>query len=232
MAVIEMMMTTTIKRESLLSCFILLAFNAFAQEKDFGIWYGASAEFEVIKKLEVNLSTCVRTFNNTARLEEAFLEGEISYKFNNYLATAASYRLTENLEDDDAYHIRHKWFVDVKGTLPVGKFRITGRAMFQERYKTYIEDENDKLPASHGRFRLKALYNFSTLPIDPYIYGEVFCPLFKDSDRVIDKKRIGAGVELDITVHHSFNVEYIFQRDYFPDLYDENILSLGYSFKF
>ncbi|OFY67961.1 MAG: hypothetical protein A2V64_11665 [Bacteroidetes bacterium RBG_13_43_22] len=227
-----MMMMTMNKRSSLLFVFCLFALNAFPQEKDFGIWYNASAAYEVFNNLDIGLSTSFRTFDNAGKLEEAFLEGEISYKFNNYLAAAASYRISENIEDDDSYHIRHKWFADVKGTLPLGNLRLSGRAMFQQRYKTYIEDENDKLPTSHGRFRLKALYNFSTSPADPYIYAEIFCPLFKDSDRVIDKKRIGAGVELDITAHHSFDVEYIFQRDYFPDLSDDNILSFGYSLRF
>jgi hypothetical protein len=220
------------KRRSLSLVLFLFVLTAFSQEKDFGIWYGASAEFRVVNRLEAEIITCFRTFDKAAKLEEAFLEGEISYKFNDYLAAAASYRITENIEDDDAYHIRHKWFVDVKGTLPLGDFKISGRAMFQQRYKTYIEDENDELPSSHGRFRLKAQYNFSTLPVDPYIYTEVFCPLFKDSDRVIDKKRAGAGIELNITAHHSFEVEYLFQRDYFPDLIDEHILSFAYKFKF
>jgi hypothetical protein len=225
-------MMTMIKRASLLCVFSLLAFSAFSQEKDFGIWYNASVEFEIINRLEADLSTCFRTYDNAGKLEQAFLEGGLSYKFNDYLAAAASYRFTENIENDDSYHIQHKWFIDVRGTLPVRNLKITGRAMFQQRYKTYIEDDNDELPSSHGRFRLKAGYDIPAFPVSPYIYTEIFCPLFKDSDRVIDKKRIGGGIELNITAHHSFDAEYIFQRDYFPDLADENILSFVYTFKF
>lgn len=221
-----------IKRGSFLLGFSLLAFIAFSQEIDFGIWYRASAEFTVINKLEIGLSTSFRTFDNASNLEEAFLEGEVSYKLNDYFATAASYRITENIENDDSYHLQHKWFVGVKGTLPVGDLALTGRAMFQQRYKTYIEDENDKLPASHGRFRLKAIYDIPSFPLSPYIFSEIFCPMFKDSDRVIDKKRVAAGIELNITKNHLFDAEYIFQRDYFPDLSDKNILSFSYTFKF
>lgn len=226
------MMMTMIKKGSLFLCFTLLSISAFPQEKDFGIWYSASAEFDIINKLEADLSTCFRTFENAGKLEEGFLEGGLSYVFNDYLSASVSYRITENIEKDDSYHLRHKWFAGIRGTLPLGDLKLTGRALFQQRYKTYIEDENDKLPASHGRFRLKALYDIPAFPVSPYIFGEIFCPLFKDSDRVIDKKRIGGGIELDITAHHSFDVEYIFQRDYFPDLADENILSFDYTFKF
>ena len=231
-AVIKTMMMTMIKRASLLCGFSLLALSAFSQEKDFGIWYGASAEYKILNRLEADLSTCFRTYDNAGKLEQSYLEGGLSYKFNDYLAAAASYRITENIENDDSYHIQHKWFLDVRGILPLGNFKITGRAIFQQRYKTYIEDDNDELPSSHGRFRLKTLYDFPAFPVDPYISAEIFCPLFKDSAMVIDKKRMAGGVELDITAHHSFEAGYIFQRDYFPDLVDENILSLSYTFKF
>jgi hypothetical protein len=227
-----MMMMMMIKRASFLLGFSLLTISAFPQEKDFGIWYGASAEFGIIKSLQVDLSTCFRTFDNAGKLEEGFLEGGLSYKFNEYLSASASYRITENIEKDDSFHLRHKWFAGVRGTLPIGNFTLSARAIFQQRYKTYIEDENDKLPASHGRFRMKALYDFPSFPVSPYIYSEIFCPLFKASERIIDKKRFGGGIELDIAARHSFDIEYLFQRDYFPHMTDENILSLGYSFKF
>ncbi len=221
-----------IRRISLICVFSLLVSIAFSQEKDFGIWYGASAEFDIINKLEADLSTCFRTFDNAGKLEEGFLEGGLSYKFIDYFSASVSYRITENIEKDDSFHLRHKWFAGIMGTLPLGDLKLTGRALFQQRYKTYIEDDNDKLPASHGRFRLKADYDIPAFPVSPYIFSEIFCPLFKDSERVIDKKRVGAGIELTMTAHHSFDVEYIFQRDYFPDLADENILSFGYTFKF
>jgi hypothetical protein len=118
------------------------------------------------------------------------------------------------------------------GSLPLGDLKISGRIIFQQRYKTFIEDENDKLPAYHARLRIKAQYNFPTLPVDPYFYGEMFCPLFKNSERVIDKKRAGGGLQVAITARHEIQVGYIFQRDYFPDLTDESILTLAYTFKF
>jgi hypothetical protein len=226
------MMMTMNRRLPFILLFCFSALTALPQEKDFGIWYGAAGEFEIINRLDASVSTTFRTYDKGAKLEEAFLEGELIYKFNDYLAAAASYRISENIEDDDAYHIRHKWFVQVIGTLPLGDLKISGRIIFQQRYKTYFEDENDKLPASHARFRMKAQYDFPTLPVDPYFYGEFFCPLFKDSERIIDKKRAGGGFEVDITSRHEVQIGYIFQRDYFPDLVDESIMTIGYKFKF
>lgn len=212
--------------------FCLVSFTAAAQKKDFGIWYETSAEFPVGKKAETVISAEARTFDNASKLEEAFLEAEISYKFNDYLAAAASYRISENIEDDDAYHIRHKWFIHIKGTIPLRRLDISGRIIFQQRYKTWFEDENDKLPTSHARFRVKARYNIPAFPVDPYLSGELFCPLFKDSERVIDKKRAGGGVDIKITSRHELQTGIIFQRDYFPDLTDESILILGYTYTF
>ncbi|MFH0841871.1 MAG: DUF2490 domain-containing protein [Bacteroidota bacterium] len=212
--------------------FCMSALAALSQEKDFGIWYGVSGEFEILNRLDATVSTSVRTYDRAVELEEVFLEGEVVYKFNDYLAAAASYRISENIEDDNAFHIRHKWFVHMIGSLPLGDLKITGRIIFQQRFKTYFEDENDKLPTSHARFRVKAQYNFPALPVDPYIYGEFFYPLFKDSERIIDKKRAGGGFTVDITDRHEVQIGYIFQRDYFPDLIDENIVTLGYTLKF
>ena len=219
------------RKISLFVILIICSLKASSQEKDFGIWYNASVRFDIISRLDADISTSFRTFDNAGRLEEGFIESELSYKFNNYLAAAASYRISENIEDDDSYHIRHKWFVTFQGTLPVGNLKVSARCIFQQRYKTYFEDENDKLPRSHGRFRFKAQYDFPELPVDPYLYGEMFCPLFRDSERIFDKKRAGAGVKITITSRHALQVGYIFQRDYFPDVIDENILILGYSLK-
>jgi len=223
---------TMIRRLVLLFSLLLNVSISYSQERDFGIWYGASAEFKIIKNLDLDFSTCFRTIDNAALLEQFFLEGEVSYTFKKYLTAAASYRITENIEEDNAYHIRHKWFADVKATLPLGKFRLSGRAMFQRRYKTYFADKNDRIPRSHARYRLKAIYKTPAMPVDPYLYTELFTPLFRESDRRIDKKRAAAGIEIKIARQHFLEVEYLFQRDYFPRLTDENILSLCYTVKF
>src|SRR5450631_1539394 len=121
------MMTTTMTRRFRYS-FILMLFLplvAFSQEKDFGIWYGISAEHKLSKKLEIDLASNIRTFENATKIEEAFIEGGASFNLNKYLSFAGSYRLTKSLENNNSYYLRHKYFIDLKGTLPVGDFTVS-----------------------------------------------------------------------------------------------------------
>jgi hypothetical protein len=221
-----------IRRLSICIFVFVLSQLVYSQSDDFGIWYGLNAEFSLNKKLDINVSTMIRTFNNASKMEQAFLEGGVSYKFNKYLSMACSYRVTDNLEDDSEYHIRHKWFADVKGSLPLENFTFSARFRFQVQTKTFYEDEEDKIPDYHGRIRLKVIYKIPQFPVNPYLCIESFSPLFENSDRVIDKNRFTSGFEYKIAKKHSIDAEYIFERDFLPHLSDMHIISINYTIKF
>jgi len=223
---------TTTKKWFIVLFSLLLPLTGYAQKKDFGIWYGVSAEHKLTDKLEINLSTDIRTFNNAAKIEEAFLEGGLSYSLNKYLSLTGSYRLTKSIEDDNSYYFRHKSLLDFKGNLPIGNFSLTCRLRFQTGVKTYIEDEGDKHPEYTGRIKLKALYKTPSFPVNPYLYAESFCPMFSDKSGTIEKNRFAAGIEYSIAKRHSVEVEYIFQRDYVPHLSDIKVISINYKIKF
>lgn len=225
-------MMMMIKKITLIIVLSALAANLYPQKKDFGIWYGVSAEHKFSKKLELDLSTCLRTFDNASEIEEGFLEAGLQYKLTDFLSAAASYRITENIEDDDSYHLRHKWFVDLKGSLEPGDFAFSLRLRFQERYKTYFEDEDDEIPDSHARVKLKAEYDIPSFKFNPYVSAELFCPVFTDPEKTIDKSRIGAGFEYNINKKQSIETEYIFQRDFLPKLKDLHVISVNYNFSF
>lgn len=210
---------------------IFIPISAIAQKKDFGIWYGVSAEEKLTDKIDIDLSTRIRTFGNASKIEEAFLEGGLAYSFNKHLAIAGSYRLTENIEDNNSYYFRHKWLLDFKGNLPVSDFSFSCRLRFQTRIKTFIKDENDKFPDYTGRIKLKALYKTPSFPVNPYVYAESFFPMFSDNTRTIEKNRFAAGIEFSISKRHSIEAEYIFQRDYLPHISDINIISINYNIK-
>ena len=119
--IIQEMMRMTTKKLVLLFLLICTTSISFSQD-DFGIWYSISAEKKLVKNLELDLDANVRTYDNASKIEEAFFDIGLTYKFNKYLSAAASYRFTEFKEDDDQFHPRHKWFADLKGKLPIGDF--------------------------------------------------------------------------------------------------------------
>ncbi len=225
----------TIKKIILLLFISGIFVASYSQEDDFGIWYGVSAEHKLVKRLEIDMEANVRTYKNASKIDEMFLEAGLKYKFNKYLNTGASYRYSEFIEKDNYFHGRHKWFVDVTGSLPLGNFELSARVRFQERYKTYFGKkvtEGEKKPDSHLRYKMKLDYNIPSFPVNPYIAAEIFCPVFQNTTRKIDKDRFIAGLEYKIAKKHSVDLEYIFQRDFLPRISDINIISVSYNIKF
>ena len=133
-------MMMMIRKCSTVLFLILLPYTGFSQNKDFGIWYGISAEHKLAKKLELDLSANIRTFSNASKIEEAFLEGGLTYNLKKHLSVAGSYRLSKNIENNNSLYFQHKMFLDIKGSKPLGKFNFSGRLRFQTRTKTYIKE--------------------------------------------------------------------------------------------
>jgi hypothetical protein len=213
----------------LLSVFII---PVRGQNHDFGIWYGVNSEYSINKKLEIDVSAMIRTFANASKTEQLFLEAGASYKFSKIISVAGSYRLTNTLEDDDQYHLRHKFLTDLKGTLPVNDFSFSARLRLQMQSRTYVEDVGDAASKLSGRLRFKCIYNTPKFPVNPYICIETFSPLLEKTEKIIGKERFTAGIEYKIIKKHSIEAEYIFERDFIPRISDISIIALNYNVKF
>lgn len=226
------MMMMMIKKLLPVVLLLLIPLVAEGQDDDFGIWYSAGAKLGVTNRINADISAELRTFRNAGKIEQGFLEAGMEYKLTNFLSVEGSYRLTKALEDNSDYYFQHKAFVDLKSNVKTGSFTLQGRLRFQTRFKTYFEDVEDQYPDYTGRIKLKAMYRTAAFPVNPYIYTETFIPLNKKPGRFIGKNRFSAGVEYSITKKHSIEAGYIFQRDYLPHMTDENIINVGYNFKF
>ncbi len=228
----SIMMTMTIRKLFFFLFFLLLPLLVYSQNKDFGIWYGISGEHKISKKIEIDLSADIRTFENASRIDEAFVEAGATYSLSKDFSVAGSYRLTKSLENNNSYYLRHKYFFDLKGALPVGDFTLSCRLRYQTLIKNYIQHDVDKYPSYTGRIKMKAVYHTKTFPVNPYVYIESFCPMFSVNSGTIGKIWYSAGLDLKITKKQSAEIEYIFQRDFQPHLSDINIISVNYNIKF
>ena len=226
-------MVMMIKRRWCVLLALLLPLAAGAQDDDFGIWYSATAKVGITNRIDADISAELRTYNNAGKIEQGFLEAGVDYKLTGFLSAGASYRITEAFEEDDSkYHPQHKIFLELKANIKPGNFTFQGRVRYQTRFKTYFQDADDEIPDHTLRIRLKAIYRTPALPLNPFIYSETFIPLFRDSERLVGKNRLAAGVEYKITGRHSIEAAYLFQRDWLPKLADEHIINVGYNFKF
>ncbi len=204
----------------------------YSQKSDFGLWYEVNAEKSLNKKFELEALTQIRTFRNGSKIEQAYFEAGATYNLNKYLGFAVSYRIGNYAEDDDRYHIRHKWFGDIKGSLPVKRLHFSARLRLQVMERVYTESPSDKKAEYEGRLKLKAIYKIRKFPVDPYISYETFTPVFRSRDRLIDKSRTTVGLEYKINKKNFINTEYIYERDNSPELSVMNIVSLSYTIKF
>ena len=205
---------------------------AGAQDRDFGMWYAVNAEKAFSKRFEISGNATVRTYDNGSTINQGFMELGVSYNLNRYFGIGATYRLANYLDDNYYYHIRHRWFGDVKGSLPIGDFSFSLRLRFQMTSKTYLEDTNDDRLRYYGRAKLRALYKTPHFPVNPYVSFETFSPMFRSSEDLVTKSRTTLGAEYKISKRHYVDVEYIYQRDLKPHLSIIDILSLSYTFKF
>lgn len=220
-----------LKKPLVMLVLICTAAITLAQEKDFGIWYSITAEKEILKDLDLEMDVNLRTYHDAKEIEEGFVDVGLGYKFNKHFSTGISYRYTQMREDDEQYHPRHKWFADFRAKTALGDFDVSGRVRFQQRYKTYFEDENDKESKELLRFRVKAAYDIPKFPLNPFVTSELFFPVFDSERRTVEKQRFTGGFEYNISKKHSIELEYMFQRDFFPDWTDMNIISVNYSIK-
>jgi hypothetical protein len=211
---------------------ILPALNAFSQDKDFGIWLGASVKHEIFRKLEINVNSSLRTNTNSSIVDQYFIQGGGRYSFNRYLSAGINYRLIKKLEDNSDYYYRHKYLLDLTATFPSGNFTFSGRAMYQILNKTYINNENDLFAENTARLRLKTKYKIQQTPLKPYLELETFIPLAEDSGLEISKYRFSAGTELKLSGRSSLDLSYIHEKRNNSSGSVMNIISLGYQFDF
>jgi len=178
-----------IKRYFSIYIFLLLFSSVYAQEIDFGIWYGANLKHEITKNLDIEASGMLRTFENASKTEQWFLEVGPGYKLNDYISFAGSYRFTMKLDDDLQLHPQHKIFFDVKGTVRLSDLSFVTRLRYQARYRTYIGNSDDKIPDQTLRIRFKGTYKVPSFPLNPYLYFESFIPLNKEPERFVGKNK-------------------------------------------
>jgi hypothetical protein len=226
------------KVESTPSCLIItlllliLPGKSQGQEQDFGIWYSINTVYPLSKKLDMTLKASLRTYQNAAVMDELYLEGGLSYEFNQYLSAAASARIAEAREDNGENHVRYKYFASVKGKLPVGRFAFSTRAMLMVINRTYVEDEDDDRTFSTLRLKLKLEYNIKDFPVDPYLGFESFTKIVVDSENIIDKARFFSGFEYEFSAKHSLELEYMLDRYLTPDLSYIHLISATYNYSF
>jgi len=226
------MMVTMNKKAFLIFFLMLFSLILTAQDKN-GIWYEADASMKLIKKLKAELAGSIRTDENGSHLYSYWVQGGLRYKINDYFYAGAYYRLIERIEDNDDSNLyaRHRFFIDLKGEIPVSRFTFSARYRFQRQTRIYIEEPEDEMPGYTNRLKLKLDYNIPSVPLKPFIAAEAFSQTFESNDIFVEKTRLSGGITYDISKKHAVSLEYIYQKSRVSKPAEFNIFALNYSIK-
>ncbi len=213
----------------------LTALCVSAQESDFGIWYELNGNYNIVKGLRFDLETSIRTDKNASNIGSFYVEPGLRYKFNDYFNAGIYYRFIEKEETIDKsegiykFYPRHRWFIQLKGNLPINRFTLSARYRFQEQIKTYIEDPGDEVPQWVHRLRLELDYDIKGIPLKPYINAEAQSIMFEPDDIAIENWRYMAGAEYTFYKKHTVGLEYIYNVSKTTKPTYTNIIGLTYS---
>lgn len=221
----------TTKRSLALFSIALFSLTIKAQDTDFGIWYEAQADCKIYKGFRFDFEASIRTDNDGSNVESFYFEPGLRYKINDYFNAGIYYRLIKQKEDNDRFHARHRWFIQLKGNLPVRRFTFSARYRIQQQFRTYIEDPEDETPQWYHRLRLETDYDIKGIPLKVYINSEMFSMIFSSNDIWFEKWRHIAGAEYTLNKKHTFGVEYIYSTSRVSKPARMNILGLTYSIK-
>ncbi len=235
---------------------MLLPATAMAQD-DFGVWYSAGAEKKIDKRWSVGVEAELRTRNDSRTIDRWDLGADVEYKIAKHLKASAGYTfLRDNnkekisLHSDGTYNnwrpsywgSRHRFHVDLTGSLDVGRLSLSLRERWQYTYRPssttrrYDFDNSlweDTEVSGRGknvlRSRLQVDYNIPKCKVDPYASVELF------NAWSVKKVRYTVGAEWKIKKSHTLGLFYRFQDvrgDDGDNQADTHIVGLGYKFKF
>ncbi|HNW57494.1 MAG TPA: DUF2490 domain-containing protein [Bacteroidales bacterium] len=221
-----------IRKIALIATALILSSQIFAQDNKFGIWYGADASKKIAKGLKAEVAGALRTDENGSNIESFYFEGGLNYKFNKFISAGAYYRCIEQKENDGDFYFRHRFYADLKGTVPMGRFTLSARYRFQEQKKTYIKSVDDEDATFYNRFKFELDYNIPRIPLTPSAFVEFSGQAMTSNDIMIEKRRVGGGLKYSITRKQSVSLDYIYLSSKVSNPAYFNVLSLNYSVKF
>lgn len=162
--------------------------------------------------------------------------------------------------EHDAWRNKHRAYLDLSGSLPLGRFTISLRERYQYTRMMAVDVTEDKYrgvmsPGYDGphyggfplsetdvdrksakdkhylRSRLSLEYNIRHCPVTPFVFGELSNDLAGGFS--LDKKRVSAGIDWKVAKKHKFTIAYLWQTGADDEEEDGiHVLNLGYKLNF
>jgi hypothetical protein len=194
--------------------FITLSVNfLIAQVNDAGLWLSLNAEKKITPVLSATLSQEFRMNENICELGTFFTDAGITYKFGKIIKASVNYRFTNKRNLDDSYSKRHRYYVDLTARKKFKPLVLSFRTRFQSQYTDVFCSPEGKIPEYYSRNKMVVKFDLDK-KFTPYLYTELFSPVFSGEGLYIDNARYCAGIEYQKNRMHGFDFFYMIQKEY------------------
>jgi hypothetical protein len=211
--------------------FVIFATVSYAQINDAGLWINIGIEKKITQAWSLEYEHSTRLNENISEAGSIINEIGVNYRLNKQSQLSLFYRLNIQRQLNNMYVPVNRFYLDFSHRIKPGTIVITGRLRFQHQQKNSLFYDFDGSTTNTVRPKISLKYpvaNFS-----PYLSGEVYVPIFHNEYKPIDKIRVEAGLEYDISKQQSVDLGYLIQREFFENNPKTDfIIQLGYSFSF
>jgi hypothetical protein len=195
-------------------------------------WISATVTYDLPKKFNFNLTEEARLRNiSGSLLNQMHTDFELGYKVHKRVDVACIYRFAQKREDNHYFYSRHRFTAQASYDNKYKRLEYTYRARYQYQTKRYKEDIFDEIPDQYLRNRLKLTYNIRKTKVEPYLSYEIFSPLNRYKEQVIDEFRIGLGARIPINKRNRLDAGLLYNYEMDNSPVSAWIITIGYRFE-
>jgi hypothetical protein len=212
---------------------LFLSTPLLAQQKDFQCWPSAELSVEVIRDLKVQLEEEIRFHENCSQIRKQVNDLDISYRINKYLKADAGYRFEAMWKDPDHHVWRHGFSADVTLRTKADRFTFDYRIRLQSPKVDLTEKQKELFARGLiNRHKLSVAYDVKNLPLEPFMEGEIFLPIFTGDFPGMAGYRTWIGMSYKVAKKHEFTLRYGLDKELnVRDPLTAYILALGYQYE-
>lgn len=178
----------------------MLVFRLSAQEKDFGIRFGADITKELTKKIDLQLEEEIRLNQDATEFDRVMTTLGAKYSFNKIFDAGLFYTwIYANNQKDGYYEHRHRFGGWLQAGKKYNRFKFSVKEKFLMTYRDEDLGNYKYNPKSYLRSKFEIAYDVPKIPLKPYISAEMHYQLNNPDGNQTDKWRYTAGMEYDFS---------------------------------
>lgn len=208
-------------RSFLLVLSIVLIGGLYAQETDFGIWFGGGFKYKINKDFDFSFGQQLRLKNNSTQFDDWYNEAELSYSPIKYYKLSGGYRLSLKANNE----IKNRVYIQNTAKYKWKDNEISYRLGFQAEFEA--NKPNDFALRHKFGYEYKINKRWKPSASVELFYGINY------KEKEWYRYRFCAGVDYTPKKHHTLNPELLFQQQFNAENpLSEFVVKLGYQYEF